>query len=148
MIEIAKPCDIPELAGLLEILFSQETEFFPDPQRQAASLSFIIENPDSGTILVFREKSGVAGMVNLLYTVSTARGGRVAILEDMVVRPGARGRGIGSQLLKAAIDKARSSGCSRITLLTDSDNHDAMRFYSRHGFSRSQMIVMRLLNEE
>lgn len=83
-------------------------------------------------------------MVNLLYTISTALGERVAILEDMVVSPSARSLGLGSALLEHAIDHARRQGCRRITLLTDAHNLDAQRFYARHGFARSSMLPMRL----
>ena len=62
----------------------------------------------------------------------------------MVVRPEARGGGAGPQLLRAALEFARSAGCLRVTLLTDADNAAAQRFYARHGFGRSAMIPMRL----
>jgi ribosomal protein S18 acetylase RimI-like enzyme len=83
-------------------------------------------------------------MVNLLFTISTAAGGRAAWLEDMVVHPSYRGRGIGESLLRHAIDEARALGCSRITLLTDQTNGSAIRFYERAGFVRSQMVPFRL----
>jgi GNAT superfamily N-acetyltransferase len=141
----ANTSDIPQLCELLELLFSQEAEFNPDPARQAAGLRQVIEYPDHGCILVLREGSSVVGMVNLLYTVSTALGGRVAILEDMVVRPGYRGNGLGSKLLRAAVALAESVGCRRITLLTDGTNESAQQFYGRHGFHLSEMVPMRLI---
>ena len=84
-------------------------------------------------------------LLGVLFLPSTALGGRVALLEDMVVRPDARGGGAGSRLLAAATEFARSAGCLRITLLTDAHNAAAQRFYGRHGFTRSAMIPMRLL---
>ena len=84
-------------------------------------------------------------MVGLLYTISTALGARVALLEDMVVAPAWRNAGFGSQLLEAAIAQARQAGCQRITLLTDDINTDAQRFYGRHGFTRSPMVPFRRL---
>jgi ribosomal protein S18 acetylase RimI-like enzyme len=62
----------------------------------------------------------------------------------MVVHPDRRGRGIGERLMNHAIADARTAGCARITLLTDGDNHSAMRFYSRAGFVRSAMTPLRL----
>ena len=144
-IEAATREDIPLLCELLAILFKQEEDFKPDREKQSEGLRKIISQPDTGTILVFREGTEIAGMVNLLYTVSTACGGQVALLEDMIVRPGKRGGKIGSKLLEAAIAKAQASGCARITLLTDGINIDAIRFYQRHGFSASGMIPLRLL---
>ena len=137
--------DIPQLCELLELLFTQEIEFRPDPAAQAAGLRQVIDFPERGRILVLREGSVILGMVNLLFTVSTALGGRVAILEDMVVRPAQRGAGVGSTLLKAALDFARSAGCHRITLLTDGTNESAQRFYRRHGFNLSEMVPMRIV---
>jgi GNAT superfamily N-acetyltransferase len=90
----------------------------------------------------------VLGMVNLLFTVSTALGGRVGILEDLIVAPGSRGSGIGSALLKKAIEKARALGCKRLALLTDRDNRSAHRLYRRHGFVMSQMAPFQLSLEQ
>ncbi len=137
--------DIPELCLLLEQLFTQEGEFEPDHLAQERGLAAVINSQEIGDILVARHSGEVIGMVNILYTISTALGGRVGILEDMVVLPNWRGSGVGSKLLGHAIESARNSGCKRITLLTDSDNDGAQRFYQRHGFSRSSMVVFRML---
>jgi GNAT superfamily N-acetyltransferase len=137
--------DIPQLCELLTVLFSQEADFAPDTKKQSAGLRQIIENPDIGRILVLRDGSVIIGMVNLLFTISTASGGRVAILEDMIVRPEYRNKGYGSKLLGAAADFAKSAGCLRITLLTDKANKNAQKFYKRHGFELSKMLPMRLI---
>jgi GNAT superfamily N-acetyltransferase len=140
--------DIPVLCELLHELFGQEAEFQPDRQAQARGLQLIISNPAVGHILVARRQTRIVAMVNLLYTVSTALGERVVLLEDMLVTQAERGNGVGSRLLTAAIDFARQQGCKRITLLTDSDNEAAQAFYAKHGFSRSGMLPMRLLLSE
>ncbi len=136
--------DIPALCELLDILFSQEADFTPDHEAQSRGLARIIGSPDIGLIVVARQDNRVVGMVNLLYTISTALGDRVALLEDMVVSPSARGSGIGSELLEQAIQLARLNGCKRITLLTDHTNESAQRFYQKHGFGFSAMVPMRL----
>ena len=143
-INLANASDIPALCELLDILFSQEAEFKPDHEAQRRGLARIISNPEIGLIVVARQDGQVVGMVNLLYTVSTALGDRVALLEDMVVSPNARGSGVGSQLFEQAIQFARLDGCKRITLLTDRTNESAQRFYQKHGFGFSAMIPMRL----
>jgi GNAT superfamily N-acetyltransferase len=148
-IHIATPADIDDLCKLLAILFSQEAEFEVDAAAQQQGLATIIGNPDIGKILLARDGNGIAvGMVNLLFTVSTALGERVALLEDMVVTREARGAGAGSQLMKQAVDTARAAGCRRITVLSDRDNHAAHRFYQRHGFALSAMIPLRLALDE
>lgn len=136
--------DIPALCELLAMLFTQEADFKPDYAAQSRGLARIISNPEAGLIIVARQDDRVVGMVNLLYTVSTALGERVALLEDMVVCLNARGSGIGSLLLEQAIQSARLHGCKRITLLTDRTNAPAQRFYQKHGFDFSAMIPLRL----
>jgi GNAT superfamily N-acetyltransferase len=148
-IELASVADIPALADLLAILFTQEVEFQPDRAVQIRGLSQIIENPQIGVILVTRlrgtnQQDYIAGMANLLYTVSTALGARVALLEDVVVLPAIRGSGVGTQLLQAAIAHARLAGCQRITLLADQANEAAQHFYAKQGFSASSMVPLRL----
>jgi ribosomal protein S18 acetylase RimI-like enzyme len=135
--------DIPALSQLLQLLFSQEADFRPNPARQIRGLTQIIESPAMGQILVARDQGQVIGMVSLLYTISTAEGGPVAWLEDMIVDTTRRGAGIGNELLAAALTHAKQRGLSRITLLTDATNHAAQRFYKQSGFQKSEMIVMR-----
>lgn len=136
--------DINRLCELLGELFSQEAEFSPEPARQRRALRSIIDTPDCGTILVALDEHEVLGMVLLLYTVSTALGGRVALLEDMIVTAAARGDGVGRQLITAATRVAREQGCLRITLLTDNSNHRAQGFYRDAGFRTSEMRPLRL----
>jgi GNAT superfamily N-acetyltransferase len=144
-IAVAVHEDIPELCRLLTILFSQEEDFQPDEAAQTRGLSAVIADPQVGHILVARQDGVVIGMVNLLYTISTALGDRVGLLEDMVVDADVRGSGAGSLLLKQAIELARTNGCKRITLLTDRTNEAAQRFYQRHGFISSAMTPLRLM---
>ena len=142
-IRIATPADIPALCQLLAQLFAQEAEFTPDPAAQQRGLAAIIDDPALGEILVAVADGRIVAMVNLLYTVSTALGAPVALLEDMVVDTSTRGAGLGSALLEAAIAHAQNRGCRRITLLTDGDNLAAQRFYRRHGFAPSPMMALR-----
>jgi len=141
----ATAADLPALCGLLEALFTAEAEFQPDAALQRAGLKAILADPNVGRILVAESEGEPIGMASLLYTVSTALGGRAAFLEDMVVAAPARGAGVGGALVEAALEQARADGALRVTLLTDGDNDGAHRFYRRHGFVRSGMVPFRRL---
>ena len=56
-----------------------------------------------------RHNSQIVAMINLLFTISTAEGGFVVLLEDMVVHRDHRHHGYGDRLLQYAIDYARQS---------------------------------------
>lgn len=142
--EVAKAADLPRLVQLLGILFESEAEFAPDAEKQRAALQAILADPAKGTIFVAREGREVVAMASLLYTVSTAEGGKAALFEDLVTAPEYRKRGIGEALLKHVVNEARNEGVLRITLLTDMQNERAQAMYRRVGFAGSPMKPMRL----
>ena len=144
-IRIANTGDLPELVGLLNELFTQDIEFEPDYAVQERGLQKIIGNNEVGEILVLKVGNKIIGMVSLLYTISTALGDRVAILEDMIISKEYRNRGFGKELLAEAIRFSKQRGCRRLTLLADFDNDVAIKFYKGFGFSKSAMIPMRLV---
>jgi GNAT superfamily N-acetyltransferase len=142
-IEPATLDDLPELVELLYDLFSMEADFVPDRDRQSRGIKLILEQPNRGRIFVLRNDHAIIGMINLLITISTAEGGFVLLLEDLVVHRDHRGQGYGTKLLEHAFDFAKKKGFSRITLLTDSPNAAAKKFYLSHGFVDSDMIPLR-----
>ena len=144
-IEMATTSDIPTLCTLLDYLFSQEIEFKSNHETQSRGLEMILNNNNIGNIFVAKKNKTIVGMVILLYTVSTALGEQVVLLEDMVVSPNERELGIGSKLLDHAVKYATEKGCKRITLLTDKMNIRAQKFYKQHKFHRSSMIPFRMI---
>ena len=144
-ISIATESNIEALCDLLNILFTQEADFVSDREKQRMGLKEIIEHPEIGEIFILEKDDTIVGMVSLLYSISTALGGRVAILEDMIIHPDHRGQGAGILLLTHAIEHAKEVQCKRITLLTDTDNEKAISFYKKQGFVISGMIPLRLI---
>lgn len=135
--------DLEPLVALLGVLFDQEDEFVVEPAFQRDGLRALLSAPGRVGVLVAERDGRVLGMVSVQVVISTAWGGPVGILEDLVVEPSARGEGIGSMLLLGAFDQARHLDCRRLTLLTDAGNLAAQDLYQRHGFSPSTMIPMR-----
>jgi ribosomal protein S18 acetylase RimI-like enzyme len=136
--------ELPRLVELLGILFESEAEFSADAEKQRVALQAILADPGKGKIFVAREGRQAVAMASLLYTISTAEGGKAAIFEDLVVAPEHRKRGIGEALLKHVVAEARAEGVLRITLLTDMQNERAQAMYRRVGFVGSPMKPMRL----
>jgi len=140
----ATVADIPALVELLGILFTQEAELNPDPQKQRRALEFILQDPSRARIYVARHAGKVTAMAALHFTTSTAEGGKAAWLEDCIVRPEYRRKGIGKALLEHVIAQARAEGALRVMLLTDGDNERAQALYRKMGFADSAMLAMRL----
>ena len=55
-------------------------------------LRLILEQPSRGRIFVLRSANKIIGMINLLFTISTAEGGFVILLEDLIVARHFRGQ--------------------------------------------------------
>lgn len=142
-ISFATSDDLPHLADLLAELFALESDFIPEREKQLRGLRLILDNPALGRLFVLRAGGEVAGMANALITISTAEGGRVLLLEDVIVSREHRGSGLGRQLVEHVLAWAREEGMTRVTLLADRDNAPALDFYRRLGFEPSHMTVLR-----
>lgn len=142
-IDPATEADLPALADLLRELFAIESDFAPDRGRQLAGLRLILDDPGIGRLFVLRVGGEVAGMANALFTVSTAEGCRVLLLEDVIVGRAHRGNGLGRKLVEHVCEWAKSQGMPRVTLLADRNNAPALAFYERLGFEKSAMTVRR-----
>ena len=135
--------DLSELTELVTNLFAYSGDFVPDRELQERGLRLILEQPSRGRIFVVRNNDQIFGMVNLLFTISTARGGFVILMEDVVIHPDHRGQGYGTMLVNYVADFAKKKQFKRITLLTDRISAESQEFFKKQGFEHSNMIPMR-----
>ena len=142
-IDCAGAADLDSMVALLGELFALEADFSPAPEKQRAALRWILDHPNHGRLFVLRDAGRVVGMCNALISVSTAEGGPVLVLEDLIVAASHRRGGHGRRLVGHVLEWARGAGMSRVTLLADRDNSPALDFYARLGFEESAMVVRR-----
>ena len=135
--------DLPALTELVMNLFDASGDFTPDRIVQERGLQLILEQPSRGRIFVVRNSDQIFGMVNLLFTISTARGGFVILMEDVVIHPDHRGQGYGTMLVDYVVEFAKKKHFKRITLLTDRISEESQEFFKKMGFEHSNMIPMR-----
>ena len=143
-IEAATLDDLPQLVDLVMALMELEEDFQPDRDKQETGLRLVLEQPNRGRIFVIRTDYQIVGMVNLLFTISTAMGGFVLLMEDVIIHPDHRGQGFGTQLMEYVIEFAQKKDFKRITLLTDQISAESQRFFQKIGFQHSHMIPMRM----
>jgi GNAT superfamily N-acetyltransferase len=58
-------------------------------------------------------------------------------IHDLNVLPAHRGKGIGQRLIAAVEAKARTSGCCKLSLEVQENNHRARRSYTAAGFAQA-----------
>ncbi len=140
----ARTGDIPRMCELLTELFSIEADFAPEREKQSHGLNALLADPHGKVLVLVAELDGmVVGMATVQIMISTAEGGRVGLVEDVVVHRGVRGRGIGTQLIAAIVDWARLQGLTRLQLLADRDNHPALDFYASRKWGSTRLICLR-----
>lgn len=135
--------DLAELVRLVAELMDLQEDFNPNQEAHERGLALVLEQPNRGRIFVLRNDDRIFGMVNLLFTISTAVGGLVILMEDFVIHPNHRGQGFGSMLLDYVVDFAKKKNFKRITLLTDKMGSDSQNFFKKEGFDYSHMVPMR-----
>lgn len=72
----------------------------------------------------------------------------IAEIQELVILPDARGKGIGKKLLAWAEDKARGQGAEQTELSTSTRRHDAHRFYQREGYTQTHLRFTKPLGQE
>ena len=143
-IRAAQQGDLDGMVSLLQALFALEEDFIPDPDRQRRGLTRFMDG--CGThrcILVAEENRRVIAMATIQILISTAEGGPVGLVEDVVVREDCRGRGVGRQLMTAITSWAADRGLTRLQLLADRTNFRALDFYDRMSWLPTRLICLR-----
>lgn len=59
-----------------------------------------------------------------------------AVVEDVVVRPDLHGQGIGTRMMRFALERARRAGCYKLALSSNLKRDAAHAFYDALGFRR------------
>jgi ribosomal protein S18 acetylase RimI-like enzyme len=111
-----------------------------DPADLAPYLrAFAAIDADPAQLLVVLEDGGaVVGTMQLSFIPGLSRRGATrAQVEAVRVAAGQRGRGLGEQMVRWAVEEATRRGCALVQLTTDKSRVDAHRFYERLGFTAS-----------
>lgn len=143
-IRTAKPDDVTQLVALLKALFAIEADFDFDQDKQTLGLQLLLKS-DRACILV-AESSGdkkLCGMCSIQILISTAEGGAVGLLEDLIVAADVRNRGIGAKLLAEGCVWAERQGLKRLQLLADKNNSPALGFYEKQGWQSTQLVCLK-----
>ncbi|WP_404960778.1 GNAT family N-acetyltransferase [Streptomyces sp. 147326] len=80
----------------------------------------------------------VLGCLQLTYVPGLGQNGQErAVVEAVRVRADRRGAGLGAELMRLAVERARERGCGLVQLTSSKRRTAAHRFYERLGFARS-----------
>ena len=89
------------------------------------------------TLYVAEQDNRIVGTFALLVMDNLGHlGAPSAIVEDVMIAPDRHRNGIGRDMMRVAIDKAKSKGCYKMMLSSNARREQAHAFYEQLGFIR------------
>ncbi|MDV2682780.1 GNAT family N-acetyltransferase [Alkalihalophilus lindianensis] len=134
---IASEQDLESIVAMLadDVLGSKRERYeHPLPDRYIKAFEAISSDPNN-ELIVACHGNEVIGVQQITFTpYITHQGGWRATIEGVRTSTSVRGMGVGTELIKWAIQRAEERGCHVVQLTTDKERADALRFYERLGF--------------
>ena len=144
----ATPEDIDQILAFVRELAEYEKEPASAVATHADLLRDGFSEPRRFHCLIAEWEGAPAGLALYFYNYSTWRGHAGIFLEDLFVRPGFRGKGIGKALLTRVAAIAVAEGCSRFEWAVLNWNTPSIDFYRSVGAKPlSEWTTMRLSGE-
>lgn len=138
----ATRADLPAIVRMLaDDALGRTRERFADPLPQAYVDAFeAVGRQEGNMILVGVEDGAVLACLQITIIPGLSLLGMTrALIEGVRVDSAHRGRGLGTALLRHAIEIARAHGCGMIELTSNRARTEAIRFYEALGFTSSHV---------
>lgn len=139
---LAKRADLPSIVRMLaDDELGSQRERFQEPLPASYYTAYDQIEKDSNHELIVAELDGeIIGTLHLIFIPSISyQGGLRAQIESVRVDRKYRGQGIGSKLMKWAIERARRRNAQLVQLTSNESRKDAHRFYEKLGFDRAHL---------
>ncbi len=148
IIRPATPADAALIFGLIGELAEYE-RLTDEVKASEADIAAILFTPSPRAFCDIAELDGQAvGFALWFYSVSTFEGRHGLYLEDLFVRPEARGRGAGLALLRRLAQRCRDEDLARLEWAVLDWNELAINFYDALGATaKTEWITRRLSGE-
>ena len=128
-----RPYRTSDAADFLDLVCALAEYEKLEPPSPAARRRLVAEIGRRIRVLIAEEQGKAIGYAIYLFTYSSFLARPTLYLEDIFVRPEARGRGAGRAFFRALRREARGAGCGRIEWMVLNWNKPAIRFYDRLG---------------
>ncbi|MFX0541137.1 GNAT family N-acetyltransferase [Roseovarius sp. S4756] len=137
---LAKPDDIDRLMPLVTAFHAEEGITLDEGRRREAILP-LLEGSPHGAIYIVGPPRAPIGYAAVSFGWSLEYGGLDGFIDEIYIRPGVRGRGIGSEVLNALPKALGAAGMKAIHLEVHEKNakartlYTALHFEARDGYA-------------
>ena len=138
--------DEAQILTLLQQLLIEGGEVAGDWRDEPGTIRNVLENPELGTILVAEEDGEIAGVTTMSFPYAIRCKGRYSCIEENIVDPKRRGKGVGGKLLRAAIAEATAQGCDELQV--NSPSEMGLPLYIRNGLKNNGKALKIKLSSE
>ncbi|HEY9038640.1 MAG TPA: GNAT family N-acetyltransferase [Roseovarius sp.] len=139
---LAKPGDIDTILPLIAA-FHAETGIAQDDATRRAAVAPLLDGSPHGAIYIAGPARAPIGYAVISFGWSLEFGGLDGILDEIYIRPGVRGRGIGSDMLSALPRALAGAGLRMLHLEAARNDARARSFYQRMHFTpRDDYVLM------
>lgn len=132
--------DIPLLTRLIREYYAFDGLSF-DAAATRAALQQMLAHPRWGSAWLIQAGRRTAGYV-VLTPCFSLEFGREVFIDELYLRPGFRGAGLGQAALDFVAGWARRKGVFAIHVVSEKDNPAARRFYRKGGFGGAHRFFM------
>lgn len=133
MIRAATPADIPAIASLIRALAEYEKLSHEVVLKEEQLREHLFGPKPYAEVVLAEDAGAVVGMALFFHNYSTFLTKPGLYLEDLFVKPEARGRGHGKALLSHLAKLAVERGCGRFEWSVLDWNEPAIQFYKSFG---------------
>lgn len=92
---------------------------------------------EKGTIIIIEEDKIIIGTITVFIEYKFIHNlSKVCHIEDLIILPEFKGKGLGKQLVEKAIEYAKHNNCYKIILNT---NEELVEFYEKCGFTKQNL---------
>ncbi|WP_282047915.1 GNAT family N-acetyltransferase [Sulfitobacter mediterraneus] len=139
---LAKPEHLDKITTLAAAFHAEEGIEMSDEARRAGLAPLLDGIPHGAAYLIGPPRAPI-GYIVVCFGWSVEFGGLDAIIDELFIRPGVRGRGIATETLMSLPRALAGAGLRAIHLEVDSGNKAAVKLYKRAGFvTRDRYMFM------
>ncbi len=104
------------------------------PEHREAALAPLLEGSPLGCVYIIGPRTAPIGYIVITFGWSLEFGGMDGFIDEFFVRPGVRGRGVGSEVLGALIPQLEANGLRALHLEATAEKPRLLQLYKRNGF--------------
>jgi len=133
--------DLPQISKLLSELSHPIGFHYHNHDLLKKHYLLTEEYPDFYTTFVYIDNDTVAGMISMVFYSSALHRKGTALINELIVAPGYRSKGIGTQLLMHCVDLSQKRGFDEIEVGVEIANTGAAAFYRRNSFDKEYILL-------